>query len=105
VHYPQQKMGCPQCEGYKRVAILTGGPKLFKDYIGKPLPMTYAKAFENLTKYKDAGALTMIVRDLARHLDTVGCPWCKGTEVAILRQLTPEEAAEFREKSDLNTPG
>lgn len=108
VHYPKQEMKCSHCEGYKRVAIITHGPKLFDGVIGKPLPMTFAKAYEYLSKYKgkDAGALTMLVRNLRKDLNTTPCPWCKGTGItAVLRQLTPEEAAEFREKEGSNPTG
>lgn len=105
--YPLQEKTCPCCEGYRRVAIITSGPSLFDDLLRKPLPMTFAKAREQLSSYRgdDGGALTMFVRDLARNLDTTPCPWCNATGISYaIRQLTPEEAAALRaeERDDVS---
>lgn len=99
--YPKQTKKCSSCEGYKRVAIITEGGLLFEDGLRKPLPMTYAKARKMLTEYRgtDAGVLSMMVNDLAHHLDTVACPWCNATGIEYtVQQLTDEEAAIERAK-------
>jgi hypothetical protein len=103
MQYPKQTKQCSRCEGYKRVAVITKGRKLFEGLINKPLPMTFAKAREHLRTYKgrDAGALSMFVRELANNLDTVPCPWCEATGIAFtLQQLSPEEAAQAREAEE-----
>jgi hypothetical protein len=99
VRYPRQEHACPSCEGYKRVAIIVKGPPLFDEVLRRPLPMTFAKARQQIMNYRgdDAGALTMVVRRLAAHLETTPCPWCSATGIAYaIQQLTPEEAAEVR---------
>lgn len=79
-----QTIKCPHCEGYKRVAVLTHGPPLFGNIYNKPMAVTYAKARELLQNYKggDAGALTMLVKRMARNLDTAPCPHCNATGIA-----------------------
>lgn len=97
--YPKQEKTCPQCEGYKRVAIITKGSPLFKDFLNKPLPATWNKTRQALRSYKGKhrGMTTFLVRELANNLDTTPCPWCRATGVVCtLQQLTPEEAAELR---------
>lgn len=99
MRYPKQEIKCDKCEGYGRVAIITSGPRLFEGWIRKPLPMTYAKAKQWLVNYKgnDGGALTILTRDLANNLDTIGCPWCGSSGISCtLQQLTPEEAVKER---------
>lgn len=103
MRYPKQNKTCECCEGYKRVAIITKGPRLFGEIIGKPLPMTFAKARETFGNYKgtDAGALTMLVRQLGQNLETRPCPWCKATGISYsIQQLTPEEAAVSRAQEE-----
>jgi len=103
VKYPKQERQCEPCEGYKRVATITTGPMLFESVLRKPLPLTFAKAKKVLSEYKgnDAGALTMLVRQLARNLNTMPCPWCNATGIAyVLQQLTPEEAAALKVKDE-----
>lgn len=100
MRYPKQTIPCTACKGQKRVAIIKSGPKLFQDVIGRPLELTYAEARYRLRNYKgkDAGALTMLVRELANNLDSMPCPWCDATGISYtLQQLTPEEKA--REES------
>lgn len=101
--YPRQTKVCECCEGYKRVAIITRGPPLLEQLVGKPIPMTFIRARKLLANYRgsDAGSLTMFVRELAHNLDTRPCPWCRATGVAYaMQQLTPEEAARIRAEEE-----
>jgi len=79
-----QKITCTCCEGYKRVAYLKNGPKLFGDIYGKPMHVTFAKARKILTEYdgSDAGAVSWLVNGLAKNLDTMECPHCDATGIA-----------------------
>lgn len=93
--YPKQKIVCKLCEGYKRVAIINGGPRMFDRVLRKPLPMTYAKARKMLLDYRgdDAGFLTALVHNLADRLSTTPCPWCKASGIShTMQQLSPEES-------------
>ena len=80
-----QKIKCTHCEGYGRVALITRGPQLFGDIFNKPLAVTYAQAHKMLSEYRgrDAGALSMLINNMARNLEVAPCPHCKGTGIAF----------------------
>lgn len=105
--YPEQRTPCGACKGHKQVAVIAAAPPLFREFVGEPLPMTYAEARRRLVNYRgnDGGALTMVVRSLANGLNVTVCPWCRGTGVAfVVRQLTPEEAQELRAAEEKGEP-
>lgn len=90
VHHNQ----CEPCEGTGEVAIIRQGPAMFADMVGEPIDCTPTKMRERLRAYKgtDAGALTMIVRNLARHVTSTSCPTCLGTGNSYtLQQLDRRE--------------
>jgi hypothetical protein len=68
--------------------------------VGEPLPMIFIDAKTALLEYKKKdgdGMAGFIIDDAISGLDTVPCPWCEAMGYIFeIRQLTDEEAAQFR---------
>lgn len=89
----KQKVKCDACKGKGEVGILRGGPRLFQDLYHKPMIVSPGEARMILMGYKgdDAGAMTMLIRRLARKVDSMSCPKCGGGGTAfVLTWGTPK---------------
>lgn len=78
-----QQVPCSACEGYKRVAIITHGPRMFAPLLNKPMAVTYAKAKSLLEGFKGQTLQHVLIKSLLPHLDTAPCPHCNATGTAF----------------------
>lgn len=92
----QQRVPCPRCEGYGRVAIILVAPddpfrQLVPDLCNRPMAVTVARARQLLQEFdvrrsgprRPVDPRAIVVRSLASRLDATPCPHCGGTGVAF----------------------